>query len=200
MAPSAARTLDEHPTHDAIASGSTDDLRKSPHHTPHTMKSKMQTTLMSLALAVGFLAAIPAQAQDNPGERGERPRPERQERRAGGPGGGMNIEFLKEQLGLTEEQAEKLKPILDAQREELAAKRKELGQGGDRAAMREATQAVREKYKAQIEAVLTPEQKEKLAKFSERQRRPGGPGGPGGPGRPEGEGARPKPKAEPKSE
>ena len=93
----------------------------------------------------------------------------------------MNVEALREQLGLTDEQVEKLKPIFAAQREEMAAKRKELGQDADRAKVREAMQAIREKYKAQIEAVLTPEQKEKLAKL--RERGPGGPGGQGGEGR-----------------
>lgn len=136
------------------------------------MKTKMKTVIWSLALAGGLLAASPAQAQEQGG--GEKPR---QERRGGG-GGGMNVEALKERLGLTDEQVTKLKPILAAQREEIMAKRKELGQDADRQAVMEAMKAIREKYKAQIEAVLTPEQKEKFAKFAER--RPGGPGGPGG--------------------
>ncbi len=142
----------------------------------HTMKTQMKTVLWSLALAGGLLAAMPAQAQDQ--GQGEKPR---QERRQGGPGGGMNIERLKEALGLTDEQVEKLKPILAAQAEEVAAKRKELGQDADRAAVMEAMKAIREKYTAQIDAVLTAEQKEKFAKLRERgaNRRPGGPGGQG---------------------
>lgn len=145
------------------------------------MKTKMKTVIWSLALAGGLLAALPAQAQEQGGEK------PRQERRAGG-GGGMNVEALKERLGLTDEQVAKLKPILAAQREEIAAKRKELGEGADRAAVMEAMKPIREKYKAQIDAVLTPEQKEKFAKFAER--RQGGPGGPGG-GQ-DGEGRKPK--------
>ena len=149
------------------------------------MKTKMKTVIWGLALAGGLLAAMPAQAQEQ-GPGGEKPR---QERRGGG-GPGQNIEALKERLGLTDEQVAKLKPILAAQREEIAAKRKELGEDADRAAVMEATKAIREKYKAQIEAILTPEQTEKFAKFAER--RPGGPGGPGG-GQ-GGEGRRSKPK------
>lgn len=142
------------------------------------MKSKMKTVIWSLALAGGLLAALPAQAQEQ--GHGEKPR---QERRGGG---GMNIEAMKERLGLTEEQVAKLKPILAAQREEIAAKRKELGEDADRQAVMEAMKPIREKYKTQIEAVLTPEQKEKLAAV--RERGPGGPGGPGG----QGEGRKPK--------
>ena len=104
----------------------------------------------------------------------------------------MNVDALKEQLGLTDEQVEKLKPILAAQREEITAKRKELGEDADRAKVREAMQAVREKYTAQIDAILTAEQKEKMAKLRERGagRRQGGPGAPGAGA---GEGATPPP-------
>ena len=140
----------------------------------------MKTLIWSLALAGGLLAVTPAQAQEQGQGEGQSERP-RQERRMGGPGG-MNIEGLKAQLGLSDEQVEKLKPILAAQREEIAAKRKELGQDADRAKVREAMQAVREKYIAQIDAILTAEQKEKWAKMRERgaARRQGGPGGPAG--------------------
>ena len=152
------------------------------------MKTRMQTLLWSLALAGGLLAAMPAQAQDQAQGQGERPRQERRQ------GMGMNVEALKEQLGLTDEQVEKLKPIFAAQREEIAAKRAELGEGADRAKVREAMQAVREKYTAQIDAVLTAEQKEKMAKLRERGpgRRQGGPGAPGA-GAGAGEGATPPP-------
>ena len=149
------------------------------------MKTRMQTLVWSLALAGGLLAAMPAQAQDQAPT--ERPR---QERRPGGPGG-MSIEGLKKELALTDEQSAKLEPILAAQREEVMAKRKELGADADRAKVREAMQAVREKYTAQIDAILTAEQKEKMAKLRERGagRRQGGPGAGAGAG----EGATPPP-------
>ena len=152
------------------------------------MKTRMQTLVWSLALAGGLLAAMPAQAQDQAPT--ERPR---QERRPGGPGG-MSIEGLKKELALTDEQSAKLEPILAAQREEVMAKRKELGADADRAKVREAMQAVREKYTAQIDAILTAEQKEKMAKLRERGagRRQGGPGAPGA-GAGAGEGATPPP-------
>lgn len=149
------------------------------------MKTKVQTAMWSLALATGLLVAIPAaSAQDGDGER--KPRQERQERREGAGRPGVNLERLKEQLELSDEQLAKLKPILAAEREEIAAKRRELGRDADRAAMRDAMQAIREKYKPQIDAVLTEEQKAKLEKL--RARGPRGPGGPGGPGGPRGEG------------
>lgn len=147
------------------------------------MKTKMQTVMWSLALATGLMVAMPAvQAQD---DNGQKPRKERRE--GGGPG--MNIERLKEELGLTDAQVEKLKPILAAQREEIAAKRKELGKDADRQTAMEAMKAIREKYKAQIDAVLTDEQKAKLEKLRERGPRPGGPGGgEGGKGKGKGKG------------
>lgn len=142
------------------------------------MKTKMQSVMWSLALATGLMAALPVvRAADENGQ------PPKKEQRQGGPG--MNLEMLREKLKLTDAQVEKLKPILAAEREEVMAKRKELGQDADREKMREAMKTIREKYKAQIEAVLTPEQKELFAKLRER-RGPGGPGGPGG-GKPKGD-------------
>lgn len=140
------------------------------------MKTQMKSVMWSLALASGLMVALPAVQAQN--ENSEKPR---QERRQGGPGG-MNIERLKEALGLTEEQVTQLKPILAAEREEMAAKRKELGQEADRSAVREAMQAIHEKYKSQIDAVLTAEQREKLEKLRERGPR-GGQGGEGGKGK-----------------
>ncbi len=152
------------------------------------MKTKLQTVMCGALLAAGVMLAPSVRAQAEGGQA----QPPRQERREGGPRAGMNVERLKESLGLSDEQVEKLKPIFAAQNEEIQALRKEAGPDADRAALREKMRAIREKYKPQIEAVLTAEQKEKLAKMTER--RPGGPGGQG-----EGAGAPPPPPA-PKAE
>lgn len=145
------------------------------------MKTKLQSVMWSVLLAAGLTAALPAaRAQDEGGEKPKKERAERPERPAGGGGPAQRLEMMRERLGLTDAQVEQLKPILAAEREEVAAKRKELGKDADRAAVREAMQAIREKYRPQIEAILTPEQREKVA--AARERGQGGPGGQGGQG------------------
>lgn len=140
------------------------------------MNTKTQSMIWSGLLMAGLLIAVPAaQAQS---EGGERPKKERREG-----GSGERLEMLRERLGLTDAQVAQLKPILAAEREELAAKRKELGKDADRETVREAMREIHEKYQPQIQAVLTAEQKEKLAKLRERrEKKGGGPGGPGGGG------------------
>lgn len=144
------------------------------------MKTKIQSIVWSALLAAGLMAALPAKAQDEGGDK--KPRPERREG-----GRGNEVARLKEALGLTDEQVEKLKPIFAEQAKEIQAIRKEAGEGADRAALREKIQAVREKYKPQIDAVLTEEQKAKLAEIQAK-----GPRGPRG----EGAGGPPPPPAE----
>lgn len=146
------------------------------------MKTKLQSVMWSMLLAAGLTAALPVvRAQEEGGEKPKKERAERPERPAGGGGPAQRLEMMRERLGLTDAQVEQLKPILAAEREETMAKRKELGKDADRAAVREAMQAIREKYRPQIEAILTPEQREKVAAV--RERGPGGPGGPGGEGK-----------------
>ncbi len=140
------------------------------------MKTKLQSVMWSLLLAAGLTAALPVvRAQEEGGEKPKKERAERPERPAGGGGPAQRLEMMRERLGLTDAQVEQLKPLFAAEREEVAAKRKELGKDADRAAVREAMQAIREKYRPQIEAILTPEQREKVA--AARARGPGGQGG-----------------------
>ncbi len=138
----------------------------------------MNTTTRSLlcgALLLAGLALAPGLRAQNE-QRPEKPRKEqRQERR------GDRLEMLKTELALTDAQIATLTPILAAEREELMAARKELGKDADRAAVREAMQAIHAEYKPQIAAVLTEEQKAKMAALRERgQKGPKGPGA-GGP-------------------
>jgi Spy/CpxP family protein refolding chaperone len=122
-------------------------------------------------LATGALIAIPAQAQDKPDS--DSPRRERPE---GGQRGNA-VNRMKEALDLSDEQVEKIKPLLAAQQEEIQAVRKAAGENPDREKMRSEVTAIRDKYKVQVEAVLTEEQKAKLEKLQNRMRGPGGPGG-----------------------
>lgn len=126
------------------------------------MNSKLPTMMWSGLLAAGLMITMPAaRAQD---EGGEKPKKERREGVRG-----QRVEMLRERLGLTDAQVEQLKPILAAEREEMLAKRKELGRDADRETIREAARAVHQSYIPKIEAVLTPEQREKWAEMRERR-------------------------------
>ena len=152
------------------------------------MKSnKIQSIAFGALLAAGALITPTLRAQaEGAGAPPPPPAAEGSERPGqGGPGGQGQargermVQQLRERLKLTDEQVEKLKPILQAQMEELRALRQE-NQGADRAALREKMQAIRAKYQGQIEAVLTDEQKAIWAKMQERG--PRGEGRQGGPG------------------
>lgn len=130
------------------------------------MKTKLQSVLFSAVLAAGMSLAVPAYAQAEGGE-GEPKRERRMDPAA-------RLEAMKERLGLSDDQVAKIKEIFAAEREEIAAKRKELGEDAAPEARREAMQAIRAKYRAQMEAVLTDEQKAKLPKPGEWQNGPRG--------------------------
>lgn len=153
--------------------------------------SKIQTLMFGALLSAGALLApsLRAQAEDAgappppPAAGSERPGQVR--------GGDRMIQQLRERLQLTDEQVEKLKPILQAQAEEMRALRQEA-QGADRSGLREKAQAIRAKYKGQIEAILTEEQKELFAQMQQRGPR-GENRGEGGPGAGQGAGGPPPP-------
>ncbi len=99
-------------------------------------------------------------------------------------GRGQRIDMFKD-LNLTKEQQEKVKTIMEKQRTEMETLRNSsLSREEQRTKMMD----MRKKYNDEIEAVLTPEQKEKYkAKQKEmqeqmQQRRRDGGGGPGGQG------------------
>lgn len=126
------------------------------------MKSKLSSVLFSAMLAASTLLAVQARAEDNAG--GPPPAGEKQKRpeKAKMPGGGERLEKMKEHLGLSDEQVTKLKAIWAdeaAALKELKAQRKE----GDEPSpeLREKVRSIRENTKAQVDAVLTPEQREK---------------------------------------
>lgn len=146
--------------------------------------TKIQTLMFGALLAAGALLAPTLRAQAEDAGAPPPPPAEGSERPGQGRGGDRMIQQLRERLKLTDEQFEKLKPILQAQAEEMRALRQEA-QGGDRSGLREKAQAIRAKYKGQIEAILTEEQKELFAQMQQRgprgeNRGEGGPGA-GGP-------------------
>ena len=140
---------------------------------------KTKSTLLTLATA-SLLAATTLRAADpvpptppvNPPPAA--PEAAKPERGPGGPGGGPGgprgdrLEMMKEQLGLTPEQVEKIKPILEKDREKLQALRADTTtsreQKGEK--MREIITASME----QIKPILTPEQLEKFKAGMEKRR------------------------------
>lgn len=138
--------------------------------------TKRPRRLALLALATGCALAfgLPAHADDSAPPP---PPPGHGPGQHGGPGGRFDPErrlaHLTEALGLSAEQQTQLRTIIAAQAE--AMKRiSESGLTGDE--RREAMRAAREADRAEILAVLTPEQRQKFAEL-----RPQGPGRRGGP-------------------
>jgi len=129
---------------------------------------KLNKTLMIAALVAGtmFAADIAVRAQDstNTPPAGARP--------PGGPRAGMNFETIASQLGLTDEQKTKVKPILEEMRQKMADLRKDttLEAADRRAKMKE----IRDDISAKLKEILTPEQYEKWLKMGPGNRRPPG--------------------------
>lgn len=136
------------------------------------MKTKSRVLMLSTLLAAFALLAAPASAQPAEGK-------DKKSESAPKRPGGERLEQMRERLGLTDAQIEQLRPIFAAEREELMDKRKELGKDATREERREAMREVHEKYKDRIHAVLTDEQKEKIAKQRERLGKKGGAGADG---------------------
>ena len=85
--------------------------------------------------------------------------------RGGGGRGGL-AETVRTELALTPEQDEKLDEITEAQRDSMREAFRSAG--GDRAAMRARMQSMRAAMEREIEAILTPEQLEKLRAVQDR--------------------------------
>ncbi len=151
-----------------------------------------------LSLAVAGLCAVPLTLRSAdpvppkppggdtaPPPAAEKPaaKPDGERRAPGGPGaqgGRMNpeerLKMMTEKLGLTQEQQDKIKAIMEKnapQFRELMAKGRENLTDADKEKMKELMKSQME----EIAAVLTPEQREKM-----KELRPGGPGGDRKPG------------------
>ena len=123
---------------------------------------KMNRNLLTALVLTGALSLLPvsraadndANAKSPSGERRERIRDRLQE--------------VAKELNLTEDQKEKLKPILHAEMEKI----KELRENKDltREQKIEKFKAIREEAAPQVKAILTPEQLEKWQKMREEFR------------------------------
>jgi Spy/CpxP family protein refolding chaperone len=144
--------------------------------------------ICSLAAAL-MLGLAPANAQEKKAEERPRPaaggqaRPERPNRPGGGAQGADRLKTMTEQLGLSQDQAAKLKPILEAETKKMRELREDtaLSQQDRREKMAKIRQETAKKI--QDEKILTEEQAKKWKEIQEQRRqRPGGPGGQGGQG------------------
>ena len=127
-----------------------------------------------VALLVG-MACVPLLAQDAtqpappPGQKNAGSPPQPGQRRTLESAG--EIRWFSQQLNLSPEQREKLRPILTDEGDQLSAVRLDEHLPMDQ--KRAKTQEIREAFRPKIEAILTPEQKEKWDKMREamQQRR-----------------------------
>jgi Spy/CpxP family protein refolding chaperone len=116
--------------------------------------------LILVALALFVPLSLPALRADETGKppmREDRPgkggRGERGEK-------GDRLAMLTEQLSLTPDQVEKVKPILNSEREALRALMQDTST--DREAKRPKMREIRDAHNAKIRAVLTPDQQAKM--------------------------------------
>lgn len=135
-------------------------------------------SLKFAVLAVGFslgLVSSALRAEDAPPP----PPPQEQGGKMEKPKGprGDRLKMLSEALSLTDEQKAKIGPILADEAAAMKAVRDDAALADD--AKKAKVKEIRDAHQAQVRALLTPEQQEKLDKMPKR-----GPGGPGGP-RPE---------------
>jgi Spy/CpxP family protein refolding chaperone len=135
------------------------------------MKSPIKFTIAALSLG---LAVASTQAQDA----GAPPPPPGEH---GGPHEGMRkgprgdrLKMLAEKLGLTEDQKAKIKPIVEDEMQAGKAVRDDASLSKE--AKQEKMEEIRKTHRAQIRALLTPEQQAKLDELKEEMGR--GPGGP----------------------
>ncbi len=142
--------------------------------------NRNQYMLATAILTGGLTFALTGQEQERPGQ-GQRPglgqRPDQGQRPGLGQRPGRRNPY--EALGLTEKQQGKITTIQEEQRTETRKLFEELrGAGADRQALSAKMTALREKYQKKTEAILTDEQKKKLAEM-QAQRPQGGQGGRG---------------------
>jgi Spy/CpxP family protein refolding chaperone len=146
------------------------------------MKSKLSSVLFSTLLAASALLAVQVRAE--PGAGGPPPgEGAGGEHKKGGEKGKMpspadRIAKMKENLGLSDDQATKIKAILESEAKEGQELRKDDSIPMEQ--KKEKMKAIREKNKAAIDAILTPEQR---AKADAARAKMGGQGGKKGEGK-----------------
>jgi hypothetical protein len=130
---------------------------------------RVRLLALGAALATGLVLAPQAGAQseqqghpDRGGMRGERMDPaQRIERR---------VSMMTERLGLSTEQATKVRQILTKESEQMRALWEKAQTGADRESLRPQVQSIREDTEKQIEGVLTQQQLTTYRELREKMR------------------------------
>ena len=154
-----------------------------------TMKKNLCATMASLALGSLMILSPTSHAQDSAPSTNQPPPG------AGGPGGrrGNPLDAMKQQLNLTDDQVEKLKPILKEQQDKMKALR------ADTTLSREDMMAKRKELQAalsdKVKDILTPDQFVKWQKMAQNRGGRRGPQGAPGAGQPGQSGGTPPPAA-----
>jgi Spy/CpxP family protein refolding chaperone len=87
-----------------------------------------------------------------------------------GPDPEKMVSHLTQELALSEDQANQIRLILEAQAEKRQKLFSESSSGGDRRAMREQMRAIHKETDRQIESILTPEQIEQFQDLRKKMR------------------------------
>jgi Spy/CpxP family protein refolding chaperone len=122
----------------------------------------LKSSLVVLALAVAgtAFAQIPDKSS-SPDQTGPHPHGQWKGHR-GGPNPEFETKMLTKRLSLTPEQVAQVEPILSASHEQMKALKPAAGATPDFKAMHEQRKAIMTETQQKLDAVLTPEQKEKL--------------------------------------
>lgn len=143
---------------------------------------RIASTLLGLTLLFPAGAALAQDPAPQPAPEGEQPRGDEGEgRRRGQRGGGGrmfgplgDVDRLKEELGLSDEQVKQIEDLQGVMREQMQKMRDEMREGGfDPRTMRDRFRAAREEVEGKLETILTPEQREKMTALRERMQREG---------------------------
>ncbi len=134
-------------------------------------KSHITHWLMAALLAAGSYAMAQTQEQAPATPQDQKPYGQKWHRRGrGGASVQQRLDHMSRQLNLTDEQKAKLKPVLEDEMKQMQAVRQDSSLSRDQ--RREKMMQIHQSTKPQIEAVLTPEQKDKLNRMhEERQQR-----------------------------
>ena len=120
-----------------------------------------------LAGAIGLSGLALAQEAAPQADAPQAP-PTRMEHRHGKRGDANGrLRHLSRELKLTDEQKTKLKPILESEWQEMKPVHDDTALSREQ--KHEKMKGIHEKYQAQVEAVLTPEQQEKLKKMQQKR-------------------------------
>jgi Spy/CpxP family protein refolding chaperone len=137
------------------------------------MRKLIQTSAVLLALTLAAAASRAQTTQDTP----QSQTPHHHFDHRGGPNPEFETKMLTKRLGLSPEQSTAVEQIFAEQHAQMKALKPAEGTQPDFKALRAQHQALMEQTKQKLDAVLTPEQQQKLAEMHKHH----GPGGPGGP-------------------